>query len=266
MSSGGTACASPGTIDLLKTTTQEADMTDTALSLPAATQAALDKVSTAKAAWLEASRLQAAAAENAETIRQRRAETEATANAQNDEWRALFRDSSGAMTPEMRALRTEIALNRETLEEFDALLASHAEETARLPFETADRAQEYISAHNSLVELRAMQLWQDFMRDHGQPLIQTLSLLHITLGRQAALVTGVVDSVNDPESVLKGFIKRNITEPAVSGEAMPDSDPVFRLCGVTPDATARADAGRTLSPAARHKARIRLELKQKESR
>ncbi|PWW10486.1 hypothetical protein DFO57_1121, partial [Pantoea sp. AG702] len=42
MSSGGTACASPGTIDLLKTTTQEADMTDTALSLPAATQAALD--------------------------------------------------------------------------------------------------------------------------------------------------------------------------------------------------------------------------------
>ncbi len=129
-----------------------------------------------------ASRALCAAAENAENHPPASCETEATANAQNDEWRALFRDSSGAMTPEMRALRTEIALNRETLEEFDALLASHAEETARLPFETADRAKEYISAHNSLVELRAMQLWQDFMCDHGQPLIQTLSLLHITLG------------------------------------------------------------------------------------
>ncbi|WP_230957759.1 hypothetical protein [Pantoea ananatis] len=122
----------------------------------------------------------------------------------------------------------------------------------------------------SITHLFYAQLNERCMMDgshkRGRPLIQTLSLLHITLGRQAALVSGVVDSVNDPDSVLKHFIKRRITEPAVSGEAMPDSDQVFRLCGMTPDATARADAGCTLSPAARHKARIRLESKQKESR
>jgi len=43
MSFSGTACASPGTIDLLKTPLQEADMTNTALSFPAATQVVLNK-------------------------------------------------------------------------------------------------------------------------------------------------------------------------------------------------------------------------------
>ena len=100
-------------------------MTDTVLSLPAATQAALDRVSTARAAWLEARRVQATAAENAGTIRQRRAETEANATAQNDEWRRLFRENGGVMTAEMKKLRAEVALDRESLEEFDALLALH---------------------------------------------------------------------------------------------------------------------------------------------
>ncbi|WP_276724441.1 septation initiation protein [Pantoea septica] len=239
-------------------------MTDTVLSLPAATQAALDKVSTAKAAWLEARRVQAAAAENAETIRQRRAETEATANAQNDEWRRLFRENSGVMTPEMKKLRAEVALGRESLEEFDAMLAIQYQESEFLPWETADRAHEYISAHNDLVQLRAMQLWGEFMHAHGQQLIQTLSLLKITLGRQASIGVGTVNSVNDPVTVLKNFVTRSITDPALACDALPEEDAVFKLAGIFPTRGAQDDLSKSPSPAARSKMLRRREMAQKE--
>ncbi len=49
---------------------------------------------------------------------------EATTNTLNEEWRTLFRESQGVVSKEMKKLRTEIALGRETLEDFDELLAA----------------------------------------------------------------------------------------------------------------------------------------------
>lgn len=164
------------------------------------------------------------------------------------------------MTPEMKKLRTEIALDRETLEEFDALLEVHKKENEFLPWETADRAKEYIHAHNRLVELRAMQIWQEFMQGHGKQLIETLSLLKITLGRASSSVVGVVHTVNDPESVLKDFISRKITQPALSRDALPEEDPVFKLAGISPDYAAHVDFSKASSPAARHKMLVRREM------
>ncbi|EON9444801.1 septation initiation protein, partial [Escherichia coli] len=89
------------------------------ISIPVSTQQALEKVNATKSAWLEARRQQKAAADNIATIRQRRAEMEATTNALNEEWRTLFRESQGVVSKEMKKLRTEIALGRETLEDFD---------------------------------------------------------------------------------------------------------------------------------------------------
>lgn len=231
--------------------------------LPASTQTAMDKVSTAKAAWLEARSKQEAAAAQCDIIRQRRAETEANATAQNDEWRRLFRENGGVMTPEMKKLRTEVALDRESLEEFDALLALHAQENELLPWETSECSLAYISAHSDLVNLRAMQLWQMFMDAHGQQLIETLSLLKITLGRQASAGIGEVDSVNDPETVLKNFVTRNITDPALVSDALPEDD-VFKLAGALPARGAYDDYRNSPSPAARHKILARREMSQKE--
>lgn len=84
-------------------------------------------------AWIETRRKQESIAPQADTIRQRRAETEANATAQNDEWRRLFRENSDVMTPEMKKLRAEVELDRKSLEEFDALLALHAQESEFLP-------------------------------------------------------------------------------------------------------------------------------------
>ncbi|ERK06819.1 Phage capsid and scaffold protein [Pantoea sp. AS-PWVM4] len=237
----------------------------TAAALPAATQAALEKVNLTKVAWLEARRKQESAAAQTGIIRQRRSETEASANAQNEEWRRLFRENGGAMTPEMKKLRAEVALDRESLEEFDALLAAHESENEFLPWKTADRAHAYINAHDRLTEHRALHIWQDFMRAHGRQLIQTLSLLKITLGRSAGSGSGVVHSVNDPETVLKDFISRHITQPALACDALPEDDVVFKLAGIFADEAAHSDFRNGPSPAARLKLLSLREAAKKEN-
>ncbi|HGV9335949.1 TPA: septation initiation protein [Raoultella planticola] len=234
------------------------------ISIPAATLKALEKVNATKSAWLEARRQQKAAADNIATIRQRRAEMEATTNVLNEEWRTLFRESQGVVSKEMKKLRTEIALGRETLEDFDELLAAQESENAFLPQKAAQLAGQYIHAHENLLSIRAKQIWEDFMQAHGKALIQTLSLLKSTMGREASAVTGVVHSVNDPDTLLQDFIRRHITEPALSNDAMPEQDPVFKLAGVAPDYTARLDFSKQPSPAAIHKMKVRQERTEKE--
>ncbi|EBP4261509.1 TPA: septation initiation protein [Escherichia coli] len=235
-------------------------------TFPAVTQQAMETLNTARSAWLEARRRQKAAADNIATIRQRRAEMEATTNALNEEWRTLFRESQGVVSKEMKKLRTEIALGRETLEDFDELLAAQESENALLPQEAGKLAWQYISAHNTLVEIRAKQIWEDFMQAHGKALIQTLSLLKTTMGREASAVVGVVNSVNDPDTLLKDFIHKHITKPALANTAMPEQDPVFKLAGVAPDYAARVDLSKIPSPAALHKMKIRQEREELQKR
>ncbi|MHB9187611.1 phage polarity suppression protein [Escherichia coli] len=234
------------------------------ISIPVSTQQALEKVNATKSAWLEARRQQKAAADNIATIRQRRAEMEATTNALNEEWRTLFRESQGVVSKEMKKLRTEIALGRETLEDFDELLAAQESENALLPQEAAELAGKYIHAHDTLVGIRAKQIWEDFMQSHGKALIQQLSLLKSTMGREASAVVGVVHSVNDPDTLLKDFIHKHITRPALTNDAMPEQNPVFKLAGVAPDYAARLDFSNKLSPAAMHKMKVRQERAEKE--
>ncbi len=102
------------------------------------------------------------------------------------------------------------------------------------------------------------------MQSHGKALIQTLSLLKTTMGREASAVVGVVNSVNDPDTVLKNFIHKHITRPALTNAAMPEQDPVFKLAGVAPDYAALADFRKLPSPAALHKMKVRQERAEKE--
>lgn len=233
-------------------------------AFPAVTQRALEKLNTAKNKWLDARSKQKAAADNIATIRKRRAEMEAATNAQNEEWQTQFRESQGVMTKEMKKLRTEIALGRETLDAFDDLLAAQEKESSFLPFEIAELAGDYIHAHNELAEIRARQIWKEFMSAHGQALLATLGLLKTTMGREASSVIGVVHSVNDPETVLKNFILENITKPAIKNNATPENDPVFKLAGTSPDYDARVDFSRRISPAAMHKMKMRNARAEKE--
>lgn len=86
-------------------------------TFPAVTQRALETMNTARNAWLEARRQQKAAADNIATIRQRRAEMEATTNTLNEEWRTLFRESQGVVSKEMKNCARKLRWD-ETLEDF----------------------------------------------------------------------------------------------------------------------------------------------------
>ncbi|EHC45172.1 putative head size determination protein [Salmonella enterica subsp. enterica serovar Inverness str. R8-3668] len=71
-------------------------------------------------------------------------------------------------------------------------------------------------------------------------------------------------SVNDPDTLLKDFIHKHIARPALTNDAMPEQDPVFKLAGVVPDYAARQDFSNKLSPAAMHKMKVRQERAEKE--
>lgn len=67
------------------------------------------------------------------------------------------------------------------------------------------------------------------------------------------------DNGNDPDTLLRDFIHKNITKPALTNDAIPEQDPVIKLAGVVPDYAARLDFSKQLSPAALHKMKIRQE-------
>ena len=220
-------------------------------SLPPKIREAVEKVKAAKAVWQEERRKQTEAAAMTETIRKRQEDTKTETQALNDEWRNLFRENQGNMTPRMKKLRAEIALGRETLDEFEDLLAAQAAENEFLPWKTADAANRYISEHNHLIETHAVWLWNEFMKEHGQKLIQILGLLKMTLGRSASSVIGVVHTVNDPESVLKQFISEQLTTPALSCNVSSTDDIALPGISIYADDKAIQDARQSPSPAAR---------------
>lgn len=243
------------------TTLTDSDIT---ASLPAATQQTLNTLNHTKATWQDALRRQSEGEAVLTTIRQRRQETDEEAKALNNEWRQLFRENNGAMTPRMKKLRPEIALGRETLNEFDDLIAQQEYKNKSLLADTADMARKYINAHNTFTEGYSLYLWEQFMKKHGQELLQLLSLLKTTLGRRATFTTGVVDSVNDPESVIKRFIAERITEPAIKHNSSPEDDPLLKQTGAYPAHAASVSAQNAPSPAALHKLRIQLERAKEE--
>ncbi|ELY4664179.1 septation initiation protein [Cronobacter muytjensii] len=234
------------------------------ISIPASTQQALEKVNVAKSAWMEARRKQGDAAAMLTTIRKRRVETEAETKAQNEEWRQMFHENQGQVTPKMKKLRAEIALGRETLDEFDDLLAAHAGDNEFLPWKTAELARGYIQAHDALIETHVTRLWDDFMKQHGQTLIQLLSLLKVTKGRSASSIIGVVHSVNDPETLLRDFIASSITNPALKQNASLQSDPFLKKIGVLADKSAYQDIQNAPSPAAQIRIQKQREKAKKE--
>jgi len=232
------------------TDTVNTPQAETLAALPAATQQALENVKNTKSAWLAARQKQAGAGTMAATIKQRRDETEAEAKAMNEEWRALFRENQGGMTPRMKKLRAEIALGRETLDEFDELLAAHQAETETLPWTTGDRAITYISAHHSLIKVHSRHVWAQFMKEHGQALINALSLRMHSMRYEHA---GGYEGVSDADTLFRQFVQSEITSKAINQTPSVEGDTLLKEAGLYPVSPADNDARNAPTPAARHR-------------
>ncbi|MDU5191024.1 MAG: septation initiation protein [Mixta calida] len=224
--------------------------TDAIAALPAATQQALERVKSSKSAWLAARQKQADAAGMADNIRKRREETEAEARAQNKEWRQLFRENQGAMTPRMKKLRAEIALGRETLSEFDDLLAAHQAETETLPWTTGDRAVAYTRAHQSLINIHSSHVWAQFMKEHGQALMHALSLRWLAMRNEHA---GGFEGVNDSTTMFKRLIDEVITSKVMNHTPSAEGDALLEATGLYPASQSYSDVRLAPSPMTRHK-------------
>ncbi|MBN7122635.1 septation initiation protein [Erwinia billingiae] len=138
------------------------------------------------------------------------------------------------------------------------------EEAQALNDEWRQLFREYIGAHNDFTEEYALHLWEQFMASNGQALLQLLGLLKTTLGRRAGSVTGVVNSVNDPETVLRQFIAKRITKPALDMDSPPENDPLLKQTGAYPAHAALVSVHNAPSPAALHKLRVQRERAAKE--
>lgn len=222
-------------------------------SLPAATQSAIVDVEKTKSAWLAAREIESKATARVDTIKARRNEAAANAEAQNKRWHELFRANDGEMTKEMRALRSEVALDRESLEVFDELISTTEEEIETIPWDTADRAFEYIGAHRHFKRIRANQLWAEFMSQHGAQLTQLLTLMNETLRDST-------ENHYDEKTALTNFVKNEVLSRAFSDDELPN-DPAFTLVGHYPASASHYDYRKGGSPAARHRVKVRREAK-----
>ena len=222
-------------------------------SLPAATQNAIADVEKTKSAWLAAREIESKATARVDTIKARRNEAAANAEAQNKRWHELFRANDGEMTKEMRALRSEVALDRESLEVFDELISTTEEEIETIPWDTADRAREYIAAHKKLKRIRANQLWGEFMNQHGAQLTQLLTLMNETLEPSP-------ENHYDEKTALANFVKDEVLSRAFSNDVLPN-DPVFTLVDHYPQSASHYDVHKGGTAAARHKVSVRRAMK-----
>ncbi len=235
--------------------------TDSITALPAATQKALEKVKSTKSAWLAASHKQNEAAATTATIKARRDETEAEVKAMNEEWRELFRDSKGGMSPRMKKLRIEIALGRETLEEFESLLSAHEFETETLPWTTADLARIYVSAHKELIAVHSRYVWAQFMAAHGDALLNALSLRMCDM---EYLHGSGFEGVNDAAAMFDKLIRSEITLKARGWHPSAKGDVLLTEMGIYASSAAQSDRYKAPSPAAQSKREKQRERIQKE--
>ncbi|WGL98630.1 hypothetical protein QE177_01605 [Arsenophonus sp. aPb] len=156
-------------------------------------------------------------AEKENTIKQiknRKAETEKTLKANNAQWRQLFHQNKGEMTKPMKALRTECVLAKETLEEFDKLIAATEKDITPYQHQLGIAAGQLIDARSELLTHYADYLFQHFMREHGQTLNSVMRFYYYALNvnetRKAGL-SCVYEGVNDKQVMFNNFTHKLMT-------------------------------------------------------
>lgn len=206
--------------------------------------------------WLKAKMAELKAQEMIGTIKEHKEETEKETSIANEQWRLMFKENNGALTPEMKKIRSECAIAKETIQEFDELLAIRQEEFTTLPWFTGRKAKDYIDMHNTFIASYAQVLFGAFMQNHGKSLMQALSLHYLALRNITPTSLsnyGVYEGVNDADQLFKNFISDKITSLAMEYIPRVDGDKFLQQIGISPENEALWDLKKTPSPAATNK-------------
>jgi len=229
-------------------------MTTTLRQSAPAIDTVLEELARAREQYQQAKQSQKNADALINTIRQRKKQTETEAQAANDQWRRLFNENDGSQTKEMKKLRTECALAKDTIEEFENLITARLEENALLPSAVGDAAASYIRAHNKAIELHAENTYRSFMAAQGEALLQMLRLKYLAFcnARQGNAGWGVYDGLNDADTLLLNFVKTEITDKALRHSPSVGTDELLNNIGISTGQQAHADRTLRLSPAKRN--------------
>lgn len=209
-----------------------------------------------KTEWLKSRMAELKAQDMISTIKERREETEKETSIANEQWRSMFKENNGTLTPEMKKMRSECAIAKETIQEFDELLAVRQEEFTTLPWLTGKKAKDYIDMHNTLIASYAQVLFETFMQNHGGSLMQALSLHYLALRNITPTSLsnyGVYEGVNDADQLFKNFISDKITSLAMKYTPRVSNDRFLQQIGISPENEALWDLKKRPSPAATNK-------------
>lgn len=193
-------------------------------------------------AWIEARRSETTAADTLSILRERRSEAVQEAEAGRARFRILLEQNGGTVTAEMKKLRAAYLEQEETARELESLTGKKEKQLPQLAHATGRKANAYVFCHEGITDERVDELLDDFMVLHGAELFSLLSMKHRQFSRTGGeYAPGVVNGVNDADTLYDGFVMQSIAEAGRHYGALMFRDDVLSLTGITPAGSAKSD-------------------------
>ncbi|ETT06043.1 hypothetical protein HMPREF1562_1762 [Providencia alcalifaciens F90-2004] len=143
-------------------------------------------------------------------IKQRKTELIDSTQQHDETWRKLFHENNGVITDEMKQLRTDSVLSKETLSEFDKLISTHQEELSPLENQLGQCARALINQQGSLINAYSRYLFDKFVLTHGKELNSIMKICYLSFKvneSSNAGNSGVYEGINDAKVNFNNFIQ-----------------------------------------------------------
>jgi len=203
------------------------------------------------------------------TIRLRREETQAQVAEMTEKFHAMFEETNGELTAELKKVRSEGMIAKDTVIEYDALLTRREDEFTTVPWATGRAAHDYIQAHNAVLKKHAHQTFRRFLDNHGAELFQALALIRLACRNDEVGIpdnsTGVYSGINDADSEFRRFLDASIYAPVQSVSPQVGNDEVLKETGIYPEPEAQSDVRLRPSPMHAHNHYVRKQAEAKRS-
>ncbi|MGK5615949.1 hypothetical protein ACSNKO_18320 [Proteus mirabilis] len=140
-------------------------------------------------------------------IEQRKKELIKTTEKYDELWRKAFHENNGELTDEMKQMRTESLLSKETVIEFDKLIQTQEKELKSLNHQLGLQAKSLIHQRNRLSYVYMHYLLDSFLETHGKELNRIMQFCYLVLNE------------GDFESLIKDKVMKNWRQQITASDA-----------------------------------------------